>query len=294
MRVKLSKILLVFFALFIGCNTLKAQSFSSVLIEPDPIFLSKGVSGPDPSSFHWIASDFGFSLVSGKWSPDYIDNGVVALLVHKKFAKRFVAALRSKFVYDFWPTIYRDENGGSERRVRPALGTATFMLSYRISDYWAFGAALTYMHSVYGYTPSVNGFAGDISGSFSNGPLSICLALRNLSTKRESNPMHDLPNIIKFGVHYRVIPPLEFTFDSQYLMTGHLMAGLGLEYLVLNDELALRCGYHYGSGGYVIPSHFSCGFGYQRARIGVNTSLLFDSGTLNKTLLIGMSFVLEE
>ena len=74
-----------------------------------------------------------------------------------------------------------------------------------------------------------------------------------------------------------------------YLFSGALMAGLGLEYCIV-DIVSVRAGYHYGDAAKALPSFASVGLGVKFAGVHLDAAFLLASKTLGNTLMIGLGY----
>ena len=77
--------------------------------------------------------------------------------------------------------------------------------------------------------------------------------------------------------------------EVDYLFTGGLMAGLGVEYTIV-DIVSLRGGFHYGDPAKAVPMYASVGLGVKFAGVHLDAAFLTASQTLGNTLMIGLGY----
>ena len=87
----------------------------------------------------------------------------------------------------------------------------------------------------------------------------------------------------------RPVAGLTVGAEVDYLFSGALMAGLGVEYTIV-DIVSLRGGFHYGDAAKAIPMYASLGLGVKFAGVHLDFSYLLASQTLGNSLLFGLGY----
>ena len=96
------------------------------------------------------------------------------------------------------------------------------------------------------------------------------------------------PGIVRGGGAYSVAG-LTASVEVDYLFSGALMAGLGLEYGIA-DIVFVRGGFHYGDAAKAIPTHASLGLGVKYAGVHLDFAFLTASKTLGNSLLLELGY----
>lgn len=77
--------------------------------------------------------------------------------------------------------------------------------------------------------------------------------------------------------------------EVDYLFSGALMAGLGLEYDIQNI-VSLRAGYHYGDARKALPSFASLGLGARFAGVKLNLAYMLANRNIGGSFLLGLGY----
>ena len=116
------------------------------------------------------------------------------------------------------------------------------------------------------------------------------LGLKNLGSKIDYGAGgYSLPALVSVSGTVSPIQNLKAALELDYLFSGALMAGLGVEYTVL-DMISVRGGFHYGDAAKALPTYVSLGLGAQFAGIHLDAAFLTASETLGNTLLISLGY----
>ena len=87
----------------------------------------------------------------------------------------------------------------------------------------------------------------------------------------------------------RPVSGLTIGAEVDYLFQGGLMAGLGVEYTIV-DIVSLRGGFHYGDAAKAVPMYASLGLGVKFAGVHLDAAFLLASKTLGNTLMFGLGY----
>ncbi|MBR1570151.1 MAG: PorV/PorQ family protein [Bacteroidales bacterium] len=169
-----------------------------------------------------------------------------------------------------------------------ALGAG---FSYRIIAPLSVGVTLRYVSSNLAEQAQGSAFAADINAMFVSGGLSVALGVTNLGTQISygGTNKYSLPAMARAGASYQ-IAGLTASAEIDYMFSGALMAGLGVEYCIA-DIAFVRGGFHYGDPSKAIPSYASLGAGFKWAGFHVDLCFLMASATLVNTLSLGLGYI---
>ena len=186
--------------------------------------------------------------------------------------------------YDIVSGVGKTVGSYTPKEFSAALGFA-----YRIADPFSIGLTARFISSNLADKAAGTAVGADITALYSAAGFSAALGVSNLGTAiRYGNATYAQPAYARLGAAYTVSG---FTASAEvdYLFSGALMAGLGLEY-TLADIVSLRGGFHYGDAAKALPTYASLGLGLQYAGFRLDVAFLTASQSLGNTLLFGLGY----
>ena len=285
---------------FVLCATaLRAQSVAFLNINPDPVaagMANAGIAlGADAYAVenNMAATALGgpkMAVAAGftTWQPKVNGTKVYSVSGFYKLSSRFSAGLDCK---DFsYPAYDITGQGG---RVRGSFVPNEFAIAagcaYEITDGLAAGLTLRYLSSALTEDSKGTAFGADLSLKYQHDGLAAGLAVCNLgSSVNYGGGSYAQPGLARAGVAYS-LSGFTASTEVDYLFSGALMAGLGLEYTIA-EIVSLRGGFHYGDAAKAIPTYASLGLGAQFAGVRLDAAFLLASETLGNSLVVGLCY----
>lgn len=283
-----------------GAMTAKAQDYSSLLVNLDPVSLAKGSTSFITSSGAYLAgqnaaamslTDKTMSIGAGyALLPEKIGGGDAASLgTYYKTKSGFAFGLEANYMASA-PISGTGPGGAPLESFKSTDINAHLGLSYRIVKGLSVGVAAKLVHSALTPSLSAMAFGADVNLAYKYQGLSAAVGVANLGSKLSYGGSEvSLPAMARLGVAYSVFG-LQASAELDYLFSGALMAGAGLEYNLL-DILFFRAGYHFSSPGKPAGASFaSVGLGFRYAGIELNASYLLASESMAGTLAFGLGY----
>lgn len=276
-----------------------AQALPSLLIGADPASLAAGgasVARPagafaiDNAAAAMSLADktFAVSASYGRWAPKSADNLLIGLGAFYKLNDRLALGLSGRMLRDK-PYDITSTGGQVAGQFTPSDLVAGLGLSYAVADGFSLGVAARMVSSSIGENMKGTAFGADITAMYASGGFSAALGVCNLgSSISYGGASYAQPMLAKGGAAYSIAG---FTASAEvdYLFAGALMAGLGLEYTIV-DIVSLRGGFHYGDAAKALPTYASLGLGVQFAGVRLDAAFLLASKTLGNSFMISLGY----
>lgn len=294
----MKRFLLIFVAAAVSLS-LSAQGVAFLNINPDPVTAGVAGTGIARTADAYagenniaatalngprMAAAVGF----GMWQPKNANAKLISAGGFYRITQRLALGLQFKdLAYQSYSIVSGD--GRVRESFTPMELTATLGIAYRIVDGLSAGVNLRFLSSTLAETAKASAFGGDIALKYEKGAFQAGLSVCNLGTPvNYGGENYTQPGIVRAGVAYSIVG-LTASAEVDYLFSGALMAGLGLEYC-LADIVSLRGGFHYGDPAKAIPTYASFGLGVQFAGIRIDAAFLTASKTLGNTLMFSLGY----
>lgn len=174
---------------------------------------------------------------------------------------------------------------------RPVDWIAGAGVKVGIADAFAIGVKARVVSSAIAEDAKAFAFCGDVDFTYTGEIVTASVGARNLGSRINYGGDASYPLPALAALQGCVNPLDGFTVSAgvDYLFSGALMAGLGLEYSFA-DIVSLRGGFHYGDPAKAIPTYVSFGLGLQFAGVHFDAAFLTASKTLGNTLLFSLGY----
>lgn len=270
------------FALF-GA-TVYAQGGSALLIPSDARATAMGVSALQQG-----ASTLDANVFYGMWAPQTADNTIIGAAASYRLNDRLAFSLEGRSLKDK-PYTIMNSKGLAEGEFTPSDMIIGLGASYGINDQLSVGLKAKMLSS--SIAPDIQGSAMcvDLRAGYATDLFAAGLSLKNIGSKIDYGAGgYSLPASVALDGTVSPVSGLTVALDADYLFSGALMAGLGVEYTLL-DLVSVRAGYHYGDAAKALPSYAAAGLGVQFAGIKLNAAYLLASDSLGGTLLLSAGY----
>ena len=295
---KIKKILSSLLALSFALAA-SAQALPALLIGSDPASLAAGGASVARSADAFAVDNgaaamslspktFSVAATYGMWAPKTADNMLVGLGAFYRVGDRFALGLSGRMLQDK-PYDITSASGQVTGQFTPSDIVAGLGLSYAVADGFSLGVTARMVYSAIGESMKGTAFGADVTAMYAAGPLSAALGVCNLgSAISYGSDSYAQPMLARAGGAYSA-GGFTASLEADYLFSGALMAGLGLEYCIA-DIVSLRGGFHYGDAAKALPTYASLGLGLQFAGVHLDVTFLTASKTLGNTLLFGLGY----
>jgi hypothetical protein len=290
--------LLFAFALAISAA---AQSVPSLITGTDAAALSMGgVSAALPADAFAVDNNPAAMSASGRrfdaaatysmWSPSVAEATLAGLGAFYKLNEKLAFGLSGRVFLDK-PYDVINFSGQHTGSFTPMDIVAGLGVSYAVIPSLSVGVTGRMVSSSVG--PDANGtaFCADVFASYSLGAAAVTLGVSNLGTPISyGNDKYALPATVRAAGSWSGFG-LTAGAEVDYLFSGALMAGVGLQY-GLWDIVFVRAGFHYGDPARALPMYASLGLGVKFFGVHLDAAFLTASQTLGNTLMftLGYSF----
>ena len=276
-----------------------AQAVPSLLIGSDPVAFSTGgavLARPadafaldnNAAAMALSAGTFDVAATYGKWAPKTADNMVVGLGTFYKVNDKLALGLSGRVLRD-QPYDIASAGGQVTGSFIPMDVVAGLGLSYAVMDGLSLGVSARMVSSSIAADMKGTSFAADITAMYAQDAFSAALGVCNLGSPMSyGGASYALPMLVKAGGAYAAAG-LTASAEVDYLFSGALMAGLGLEYGI-EDIVFLRGGFHYGDNAKAIPTYASLGLGVKYAGAHIDLAFLTASKTIGNTLMLCLGY----
>ncbi len=273
---------------------LSAQNAPSLMIDATPESVALAKTGTDAAAKVFAGENTFVGLNAGMWAPNSADNSELGVKAHHIFGGKLLVGLQYQNFSDKVPTVLMTEDGIPGKEFTPSEYVFGLDAAYRINESLSVGVSGKYFNTTVagadGNGNSGNSIAADLSVAYRSGSLGAALAVRNLGPGYNlGGSGYAIPSMVALSGDYTV-GSLKANAEVDYLFSGALMAGVGVEYGFM-DMIFVRGGFHYGDKAKALPSYAALGLGLELPfGLGCGVSYLIGSETLGNTLLAGLSF----
>ena len=287
------------FFLALSALAASAQSAPALLIGADPVAYGRGGASVataagayavDNNAAAMSLSDNRFDIAAtyGMWAPKSADNTVVGLGAFYRINDKIAIGLSGRMLRDK-PYDIATPSGQVTGSFTPNDIVAGLGLSYAVTDNISLGLSGKMLSSKIGKDLSGSSIAADLTAMYAKDAFSAALGVCNLgSALSYGGEKYALPMFAKVGAAYSVAG-FTASAEADYLFSGALMAGLGVEYTIA-EIVSLRGGFHYGDAAKAIPTYASLGLGVQFAGVHLDAAFLLASKTLGNSLRVGLGY----
>lgn len=297
-------VLSAFIIFFSGVTLLRAQTLPSLLVSSDAVGMGTALTtvGKCGGAFSLENNAASMAFIDGKvsagasfglWQPSYAEDMILGLGVACKISERLALGIQGKSFGQHSYDIVT-ESGSVKSTFTPKDLAFGMGAAYAVTDFLSVGIAGRLVKSTLSEDASATVLGIDAGLFLKKNALSAGLSINNFGSKvNYGKGSYTQPSMLKAGVAYTfgrteghsVTPSAEV----DYLLSGGLMAGLGLEYS-MKEFLYVRCGYHYGDDSQVIPSFASVGLGLKRYGANIDISYIVMSEVLAGSLGISLGY----
>ena len=279
--------------------TLSAQGVNFLNINPDPVASALAGTGIARTADAFAiennvaATALGGPTMAvaagyGMWQPKAANAKLLSAAGYYRISEKFAIGLQFKdLLYSSYDIVASD--GRTKGTFSPTEMTVGLGLSYRIANGFSAGISLRYVGSSLAEEAKGSAFGADIALKYEKDAFQAGLSVCNVGTPiNYGGENYAQPGIVRGGAAYSVAG---FTAGAEvdYLFSGALMAGLGLEYTIA-DIVSLRGGFHYGDAAKAMPMYASLGLGLQFAGLHLDAAFLLASKTLGNTLMVSLGY----
>ena len=275
------------------------QAAPSLLIGSDPVAYATGgasVARPadafaadnNAAAMSLSAGTFDVAATYGSWAPKTAANMVVGLGTYYKVNDKFAIGLSGRVLRD---QPYDITSGGGQitGSFTPMDIVAGLGLSYAVVDGLSLGVSARMLSSSIGKDMKGSAFGADITAMYAKDAFSAALGVCNLGSPLSyGGSSYALPMLVKAGGGYSAAG-LTASAEVDYLFSGALMAGLGVEYGIA-DIVFLRGGFHYGDAAKALPTYASLGLGVKYAGVHLDLAFLTASKTIGNSLVLSLGY----
>lgn len=282
----MKKLLLSFTILVAACSAISAQSMSTMLIPTDAKTMSMGASTVALIPDQTLDAEAFF----GKWAPKAADNMMVGLDAWFKVSKAFALSVEGTYFRDK-PYDVTTSKGSSEDKFTPSEMLFGLGGVFNAAEFLSIELKAKMFSSTLGADLKGNAFGADLLVRYHGQGFNVAAGACNLGTPIKygsSKESYAMPMMAKFGGSYS---NSGFTAAAEldYLFSGALMGGLGLEYSI-KDIAFVRAGYHYGDAAKALPSFASLGLGAQFKGVKLNFAYMLANKNIGGSLLAGIGY----
>ena len=292
------KILLIL-AVFAASFTLSAQGVNFLNINPDPVATALAGTGiartadayaleNNVAAMSLNGSQMAVAAGYGLWQPKAAKAQLLSAGGYYRISEKFAIGLQFKdMLYSAYDIVAAD--GRSKGTYSPSEMAVGLGLSYRIADGFSAGLSFRYLGSTLAENAKASAFGGDVALKYEKDAFQAGLSVCNIGTPvNYGGDNYAQPGIVRAGAAYSVAG-LTASAEVDYLFSGALMAGLGLEY-TFADIVSLRGGFHYGDAAKAIPMYASLGLVLQFAGFHLDAAFLTASKTLGNTFMVSLGY----
>ena len=279
--------------------TAAAQNAPALLIGADPAVYATGgtslvqaadafAADNNAAGMSLSAGTFDVAATYGMWAPKTVSNLLAGLGAYYKINDKFAIGLSGRMLRDK-PYEAASVGGQTSGTFTPSDIVAGLGLSYAVMDGLSVGVSGHFLASAIASDMKGSAFAADVTAMYARDAFRAALGVSNLGTPLSyGGQSYPLPMMARLGGAYSVAG---FTagVEADYLFSGALMAGLGLEYCI-TGIVSLRGGFHYGDAAKAMPTYVSLGLGVKYAGFHLDAAFMTASRTLGNTLAVSMGY----
>ena len=276
-----------------------AQALPSLLVGADPTAAATGgaaLARPadafavdnNAAAMSLSSKDFRVAATYGMWAPGTAGNILAGVGFYYKLSDRMALGFSGKMLHDQSYDI-TSATGQVTGSFAPADLIAGAGFSFAVTEAVSLGITGRFASS--SIAPDMKGSAigADITAMYAGESFSAAAGVCNIGTPISYGGVsYAQPMLARAGGSFSAAG-FTASAEADYLFSGALMAGLGVEYCIA-DLAFLRAGYHYGDASKALASYASLGLGLQFSGISLDVAFLTASETLGNTLLFGLGF----
>lgn len=282
----MKKIFVILTILVASASAASAQSMSALLIPSDARSMSMAAStvALEP------ASKLDAEAFFGRWAPKAADNLMAGLDAWFKVSDKFALIVDGTYFND-QPYDVTSAEGRISGTFTPNEMYFGIGGNFLAGDFLSVELkAKMFMSTL---SPDLKGsaFGADLILRYHGNGFNVAAGACNLGTPIKygsSKDSYPMPMMAKVGGSY-TNSGFTAAAEVDYLFSGALMAGLGLEYCI-QDMVSVRAGYHYGDAAKALPSFASLGLGGQFAGVKINLAYLLANQNIGGSLLVGLGY----
>ncbi|MCR4825096.1 MAG: PorV/PorQ family protein [Bacteroidales bacterium] len=293
------KKILLLFLLAAGTLSAAAQSAPALLVGSDPaVYATGGTSlvrtagafavDNNAAAMSLSGGRFDVAATYGMWAPKTAANLMAGLGAFYRVNDRLAVGFSGRMLRDR-PYDAAAVSGQVTGTFTPSDLVAGLGVSYAVMDGLSVGVAGRFLSSAIAANLKGSAFAADITAMYARDAFRAALGVSNIGSPLSyGSAKYALPMMARLGGAYSAAG---FTagFEADYLFSGALMAGLGLEYC-LAEIVSLRGGFHYGDAAKAVPTYASLGVGVQYAGFHLDAAFMTASKTLGNTLTVSLGY----
>ena len=276
-----------------------AQALPSLLVGADPAAAATGgaaLARPadafavdnNAAAMALSSKDFRVAATYGMWAPGTAGNMLAGVGFYYKLNDRMALGFSGRMLRDK-PYDITSATGQVTGSFAPADLMAGAGFSFAVTETLSLGVTGRFTSS--SIAPEMKGSAmgADITAMYAGESFSAAAGVCNLGTPISyGGASYAQPMLVRAGGSFSAAG-LTASAEADYLFSGALMAGLGLEYSIA-DIAFIRAGYHYGDSAKALASYASLGLGLQFSGISLDVAFLTASQTLGNSLLFGLGY----
>lgn len=264
----------------------RSQSMSALLIPTDAKSMAQAASSVAFEPLDTLDAEVFF----GKWAPKAAGNIMAGLDVWYRVNSKFALSLEGTYFkekpYEVTSPVGLVSGSFAPNEMIFSLGGV-----FNAAEYLSIELKAKVFNSKLSPDLSGSAFGADIILRYHGQGFNVAAGACNLGTPikygsgKDSYPM---PMLAKVGGNYT---NSGFTASAEfdYLFTGAVMAGLGLEYDIQNI-VSVRAGYHYGDAEKAMPSFASLGLGARFSGVKLDLAYLLANPNIGGSFLLGLGY----
>ena len=262
-----------------------SQTAPALLVPGDAETLSLGMTQKIPADYGFLDAD----ITGGLWAPGSASNTYLGADVGFKLTPDLTLRMDGRYFKDA-PYEIASGQGAVSGTYVPSDLFFSVGGSYRIGGRFSLGLDARLISSSIAPAAKATGFCADVHASYGTEKYTAMLSVRNLGPGLDyGGGASALPSLATVAGAVRPADALKVCLEADYLFSGALMAGLGLEYCIA-DIAFLRAGYHYGDAAKALASYASLGLGATFSGFSVDLAFLTASETLGNSLIFGLGY----
>ena len=261
-----------------------AQAGSTLLIPADARSLAMAGTTLRPE-----ASKLEVKAFYGMWAPKTAGSTLAGGDVFFRASDRFALSVEGRTFLDK-PYEIASAQGMVKGEFRPSDLIVGLGASFAATDFLSIGVKARMLSSSIAENARGMAFCADLRVGLERESFSVGLGARNIGSQLSYGVgSYPLPMLAALDGAMRPLDGLTLAAELDYLFSGALMAGLGVEYTIA-DIVSLRGGFHYGDAAKALPTYASLGLGLQFAGVSLDVAFLTASQSLGNTLLFGLGY----
>ena len=293
------KRLLTIIAAVAASLSLQAQGVAFLNINPDPATAALAGTGVARSADAYaLENNVAAAALAGprmdvaagysRWQPKAASINLLSAAGYFRVTDKLAIGLQFKdFAYPEYAIVSADgRKKGAFSPMEMAVGLGA---AYQIAEGLSAGLSVRFVNSALAEDAKATAFGADLALKYEKDAFQAGLSVNNIGTPVSyGGDKYGLPGIVRAGGAYSVAG-LTASAEVDYLFSGALMAGLGLEYGIA-DIVFLRGGFHYGDAAKAIPTYASLGLGLKYAGVHLDFAFLTASQTLGNSLMLSLGY----